>query len=56
MSALILLTLVLLAAHHWLMEPLLLWGEAVLELRGMGWLVLAVLAWLLAGGNDRTHR
>lgn len=49
MSALILLMLVLLAGHHWLMEPLLLWGEAVLELRWLGWLLLALLGWLLAG-------
>jgi hypothetical protein len=56
MSALILLMVVLLAAHHWLMEPLLLWGEAVLELRWLGWLAMAVVAWVLAGRSEGRDR
>jgi hypothetical protein len=51
----ILLTLLLsalLALNHWLLEPFTAWGEALLELRLLPWLALAVLAWLLAGGGD----
>ena len=49
MSGLLLLLLVLLGLHHWLMEPLLAAGEGLLELRGLPWLTLAGLAWLLSG-------
>ena len=51
----ILLTLligVLLALNYWLLEPFTAWGEALLELRLLPWLVLGVLAWLLAGRSD----
>lgn len=51
----ILLTLlvgVLLALNAWLLEPLTAWGESLLELRLLPWLVLGVVAWLLAGRSD----
>jgi hypothetical protein len=49
LSVLLVLLLVLLSLHHWLVEPLLLAGEGLLELGAMPALTLAVLAWLLAG-------
>ena len=49
MIALVLLLVVLLAMHHWVMEPVMAWGEVLLELRALPWLAIATLAWLLAG-------
>jgi hypothetical protein len=46
---LVLLLSVLLALHRWLLEPLMHGSAAVFELGGLPWLVLTVLAWLLAG-------
>jgi hypothetical protein len=47
-----LLLLVLLGLHHWLMEPLLRAGTAVFELSWLPWLLLGLLAWVLAGGTQ----
>lgn len=47
--ALTLLLVLLLSLHHWLLEPLLRLGEALVELRALPWLGLALLAWLIAG-------
>ena len=49
MINLVLLLSVLLALHHWLLEPLMHGSAAMLQLDALPWLVLAVLAWLLAG-------
>ncbi|MFM2079800.1 MAG: hypothetical protein RLZZ219_482 [Cyanobacteriota bacterium] len=49
MSALLLLLLVLTGLHHWLVEPLMVWGAALLELHLLPWVLLGALAWLLAG-------
>jgi hypothetical protein len=55
--ALVLLLVVLLAMHHWVMEPVMAWGQALLELRALPWLAVAALAWLLAGPRgDRNSR
>ena len=57
MIALVLLLVVLLAMHHWVMEPVMALGEALLELRALPWLAVAALAWLLAGPRgDRNSR
>ena len=53
MTPLILLVLLLMALHHWLLQPLLLAGTWLLELRPLPWLLLAGLAWLLAGRHDQ---
>lgn len=53
---LLLLLSVLLALHHWLLEPLINWGTALLDLRALPWLSLAVLSWLLAGSNKGSEQ
>lgn len=53
MNALLLLLLVLTALHHWLLEPLMVAGEALLELRLLPWLALALLGWVLAGESGQ---
>ena len=52
MILLSLLLSVLLALNYWLLEPFTAWGEALLELRLLPWLLLGVLAWLLAAHSD----
>ncbi|MCP9830689.1 hypothetical protein KBY80_04705 [Synechococcus sp. JJ3a-Johnson] len=47
-----LLLLVLLGLHHWLMEPLLRAATAVFELSWLPWLLLGLVAWVLAGGTQ----
>lgn len=49
MAALGLLLLITSALCHWLLEPLLAIGTALLNLTALPWLVLAVGVWLLAG-------
>lgn len=51
MIALALVLTLLLGLHHWLLEPVLELSEALLELRGLPWLLLAVGASLLSGRN-----
>lgn len=55
MINLLLLLSMLLALHHWLLEPLMRWSAAVLELGSLPWLALMVLAWLLAGRGSEQH-
>ena len=49
--ALILLIALLLSLNHWLMEPLLQLISHGLELTLLPWLLVASVAWLLAGGS-----
>ena len=44
-----LLLVILLSLHEWLFQPLLVMSAALLELRLLPWLLLAGLAWLMAG-------
>jgi hypothetical protein len=50
--ALTLLLVLLLSIHHWLLEPLLSLGEAMVELTALPWLALGLLAWLIAGRSS----
>ena len=43
------LVLLLHASFHWLLEPLTVISTPIFELRGLGWLLLLIGAWLLAG-------
>ena len=43
------LNLILLSLHEWLFQPLLVISAALFELRPLPWLLLAGLAWLMAG-------
>jgi hypothetical protein len=52
--ALILLVAVLLGFNHWLLEPALIASSSVLELKQLPWLLLGLLAWLLAGRPERS--
>ena len=44
-----LLLVILLSLHEWLFQPLLVMSAALFELRPLPWLLLAGLAWLMAG-------
>jgi|OM-RGC.v1.037423719 hypothetical protein len=48
-SALILLIAALLGFNHWLLEPAVEASSELLELAWLPWLLLALVAWLLAG-------
>ena len=52
--ALILLVAVLLGFNQWLLEPALIASSSVLELKQLPWLLLGLLAWLLAGRPERS--
>ena len=56
MAWLPLLLVVLLSLHQWLFQPLLVISAAVFELRPLPWLLLAGLAWLLAGNGPTGKR
>ena len=47
--ALLILTTVLMAFLHWVFEPLEAFVGPLLSLRGLGWLGLGTLIWLVAG-------
>ena len=49
MAWLPLLLVILLSLHEWLFQPLLVISAALFELRPLPWLVVAGLAWLMAG-------
>ena len=49
MAWLPLLLVILLSLHEWLFQPLLVISAALFELRPLPWLLLAGLAWLMAG-------
>ena len=49
MAWLPLLLVILLSLHEWLFQPLLVISAALFELRPLRWLVVAGLAWLMAG-------
>lgn len=53
--ALLLLVVLLLSLHRWVFDPLLVVGSNLLQLELLPWLLLAGLAWILAGrqGNQR---
>ncbi|MFM9041602.1 MAG: hypothetical protein ACKOHJ_05055 [Vulcanococcus sp.] len=53
MAALILLIAALLGINHWLLEPGIQGASAVLEFAGLPWLLLGLLAWLLAGRTSQ---
>jgi len=53
MAALILLIAALLGINHWLLEPGIREAIAVLEFAGLPWLLLGLLAWLLAGRTSQ---
>lgn len=44
-----LLVMLLLGLQHWLLQPLLLLGSALFELRALPWLAIGLLLWLMAG-------
>ena len=56
MAWLTLLLVVLLSLHQWLFQPLLVRSAAAFELRPLPWLLLAGLAWLLAGNGPTAKR
>ena len=49
MAWLPLLLVTLLSLHEWLFQPLLVISATLFELRPLPWLLLAALAWLMAG-------
>ena len=49
MIALLLLTMALMAFLHWVFEPLEALLGPLLSLRGLGWLGLGAVIWLVAG-------
>ena len=49
MAWLPLLLVILPSLHEWLFQPLLVISAALFELRPLPWLLLAGLAWLMAG-------
>ncbi len=51
MAWLPLVLVVLLSLHEWLFQPLLDISAALFELRPLPWLLLAALAWLMAGAS-----
>jgi len=44
-----LLVTLLMSLDHWLVNPLLGLGSALLQLRALPWLAIGLLLWLLAG-------
>ncbi|UPM49052.1 MULTISPECIES: hypothetical protein [unclassified Synechococcus] len=56
MAWLPLLLVVLLSVHEWLFQPLLVISAALFELRPLPWLLLAGLAWLMAGTSSSQGR
>ncbi len=49
MVAVVLLVLLSVALSHWLVEPLVRLTTPLFDLDWLGWLALAVIAWLFAG-------
>ncbi len=45
-----LLVLLVVASSHWLLEPLTRLATPLFELSWLGWLLLAGLLWIFAGG------
>lgn len=45
------MVVVLMSLSHALLEPLLVWGTPLFELRGWFWIALVLLGFLLAGGR-----
>ena len=53
MAWLPLLLVILLSLHEWLFQPLLFISATLFELRPLPWLLLAGLAWLMAGKPEK---
>ena len=53
MALLGVLVLLVLSLSHWLLEPFVRSLLPVFSLSWLGWLILALLLWLLAGGATR---
>ena len=53
MAWLPLLLVILLSLHEWLFQPLLVISATLFELRPLPWLLLAGLAWLMAGKSEK---
>ena len=48
-----LLLVILLSLHEWLFQPMLVISATLFELRPLPWLLLAGLAWLMAGKPEK---